>query len=157
MTIMFIKITVLLVHDPTLAWTSLADLLRPSMQTIKNLHVELFVRDDDDDPLFHLPSELEVMRSKNVIESITIEVVIDTDVDCKRGNEWGRLDELFMKTGWSALKKLSVAIWIYSYERQPPLGSASETALRKLPETQFVRLSSSKTISFGFEVTSRLI
>jgi hypothetical protein len=125
------------------------------MQTIKNLHVELFVRDNDDDLLFRLPSELEVMRSKNVIESITIEVVLDTDVDCKRGNEWGRLDELFTKTGWSGLKKLWVSKRIHSYERQPPLGN--ESALRKLPETQFVRLSSSKTISFAFEVTSRLV
>ena len=102
---MFIKISVLLVSNPTSAWTSLADLLRPSMETIKNLHVELFVRDNDDDPLFHLPSELEVMRSKNVIESITIEVVVG-GVGCKQGNEWGRLDELFTKTGWSALKKI---------------------------------------------------
>jgi hypothetical protein len=83
MIIMFIKISALLVHSPMSAWTSLADLLRPSMQTIKNLHVELFVRDYDDDLLFRLPSELEVMRSKNVIKSITIEVVLDTDVDCK--------------------------------------------------------------------------
>ncbi|KAF8334460.1 hypothetical protein F5887DRAFT_1079686 [Amanita rubescens] len=143
-------------YNPTSAWTSFADLLRPSMQTIKNLHVELFVRDNDDDPLFRLPSELEVMRSKNVIESITIEVVLDTEVDCKPGNGWGRLDELFTKTGWSALKKLSVAIQIYSYdERQPPI--CSESALRKLPETQFVRLSSSKTISFAFEVENRLV
>ena len=97
------------------------------------------------------------MHSKNIIESIMIEVVLDTDVDCKRGNEWGRLDELFTKTGWFALKKLSVAVRIYSYERQSPLGSELELALQKLPETQFVRLSSSKTILFAFEVTSRLI
>ena len=156
MIIMFIKISVLLVYNPTSAWTSFADLLRPSMQTIKNLHVELFVRDNDDDPLFHLPSEFEVMRSKNVIESITIEVVLDTEVDCKPGNGWGRLDELFTKTGWSALKKLSVAIRIYSYgEREPPI--VNESALRKLPETQFVRISSSKTISFAFEVTNRSV
>jgi hypothetical protein len=32
---MFIKISVLLVHSPTSAWTNLADLLRPSMQTIR--------------------------------------------------------------------------------------------------------------------------
>ena len=139
--------SVLLVHNPTSAWTSLAELLWPSIQTIKNLHVEFFVRDNDDDPFSHLPSELEVMHSKNVIESITIELVLATDVDCNWGNRWGRLDELFTKTGWSALKKLSVTIRIYSRERQPPLGS--ELALQKLPETQFVCLLSSKTISFG--------
>ena len=49
--IMFIKISVFLVYSPVSDWTSLADLLRPSMQTTKNIHVETFVRDNDDDPL----------------------------------------------------------------------------------------------------------
>ncbi|KAF8968584.1 hypothetical protein BDZ97DRAFT_2072932 [Flammula alnicola] len=140
--------------NPRLVWPGLADMLRPSMQTLRRINVLIHVDNADDDPLFSLPSELEDMRNENIIESITIGVMVDTDEDCKRGDEWGKLDKVLTMSGWSALKQVSLAIEIYSYWRSD---NELEVALRKLPETQFPRLSTSKSVSFEFEVTSILV
>ena len=119
------------------------------MQTLKHIVVNTDVYGDDVDPLFRIPSELEVMRSNNIIESVTIGVQVYTDADCRRGDDWGRLDEVLTAPGWFSLKRVSLVIEIYSYSRED---DELEVALRNLPETQFPRLSSSTYVSFGFEV-----
>jgi len=79
------------------------------------------------------------MRTKNIIETVTIGIM---DVN---GDNWGtRLDEIFTTPGWFSLKRVSIKISSHRNEL--------EVALRKLPETQFRRLSSSNSISFDFEV-----
>jgi len=62
-----------------------------------------------------------------------------------------KLDEVFTAPGWFVLKRVSLAIEIAYYLRS---GDELEVALRKMPETQFPRLSKSDSISFDFEVTS---
>ena len=129
-------------------------MLRPSMDTLKHIVVNIDVDDVDIDPLFGIPSELEDMRSKNIIESVTIKILVQTDADCRRGDDWGRLDEVLTTPGWFSLKRVSLAIEI----QFTSLGRSDdelEVALRNLPETQFSRLSSSKLVSFDFEVTVR--
>jgi hypothetical protein len=81
-------------------------MLRPSMQTLKHLVVNIQVVDHFDDPLFDIPSELEVVRTKNirVIESTTTGLSVRTDAGCCRGADWGRLDELLTTLGWFSLK-----------------------------------------------------
>ncbi|KAF8966544.1 hypothetical protein BDZ97DRAFT_2073981 [Flammula alnicola] len=142
--------------NPTLVWPGLADMLRPSMQTLKHVDMAIHVNDADDDPLASLPSELEDMcNNKNIIENISILVNVATDPsDCKRGDEWGRLDTVLTRSGWPALKQISLAIEIGSYYSDDV---ELEVALQKLPETQFPRLSSSKSVSFEFKVTSILV
>jgi len=129
-------------------------MLRPSMLTLKRIAVDIHVDDGNDDPLFGIPSELEDLRSKNVIESITIRVLVQTDGNCSRGDDWGRLDEVLTTSGWLVLKRVSLAIDIASYARSD---NELEVALRKLPETQFPRLSTSQSLSFDFEVNSVLV
>ena len=125
-------------------------MLRPSMHTLKHIVVGILIDDDvDNDPLFGIPSELEDMRTKNIIETVTIEILVQTDADCRRGDDWGRLDEVLTAPGWFSLKRVSLVIEIYSYSRED---DELEVALRNLPETQFPRLSSSTYVSFGFEV-----
>ena len=119
------------------------------MPTLKHIAVSIEVYGDDVDPLFGIPSELEVMRSKNIIESVTIGVLVHMDADCRRGDDWGRIDEVLTASGWFSLKRVSLAIEIISLKRE---GDELEVALRKLPETQFPRLSSSNSVSFRFEV-----
>jgi hypothetical protein len=119
-------------------------MLQPSMQTLK--HITLFidvtgtVGDDNDDPLFGIPSAFEDMRTKNIIETVTIKVVVGRHTNWHRGN-WGRLDEVLTAPGWFSLKRVSLVAKI-------------ELQVRKLPETQFPRLSSSNSVSFDFKISS---
>ena len=58
-----------------IARSCLADMLRPSMQTLKHIHFVLDIDDDDDSStLFSIPSEFKEMCTKISIETVTIEV-----------------------------------------------------------------------------------
>ncbi|KIM43743.1 hypothetical protein M413DRAFT_443647 [Hebeloma cylindrosporum] len=129
---------------------SLAHMLRPSMQPLKHIKVNVVVDDDDQDPLFGIPSELEDMRIKNIIETITIGIWVQGE-NCPEGSEWGRLDEVLTTPGWFSLKRVSLTIEIVSFG---VCENSLVVALRKLPETQFPRLSTSNSVSFDFEVIS---
>lgn len=134
----------------------LATMLRPSMQTLKHIAVTVHVNDHFADPLFEIPAELEDMRTANIVESIAISVVVQTDETCGVGDAWGRLDTVLSKSGWSTLKRVSLTIEVASYSRVPG-DNELEAALQKLPETQFTRLSASETVAFDFAVISILI
>ena len=122
------------------------------MQTLKHISLNICVNDDNDDPLFDILSEFEDMRSKNIIETIAIAIVIMMDASCRQGDDWGRLDESLTTPGWFSLKRVSLAMEIFDYNRNSyELGMA----LRKLPEMQFPRLSSSNSVSFNFKVNSQ--
>jgi hypothetical protein len=127
---------------------SLADMLRPSMQTLKHIVLDIRVNDDDVDPLFGIPSEFEDMRTKNIIETITIGILVRKDAGFHRGDDWGRLDSILTAPGWFSLKRVSLVMDIYGFSGDNEL----EVGLRNLPETQFLRLSSSNSISFKFSV-----
>ena len=122
-------------------------MLRPSMRTLKHIVVNVGVDDVDIDPLFDISSELKEMHTINVIETITIK--IQTHANCRRGDDWGRLDEVLTAPGWFSLKRVSLAIKVTIFDRSD---DELEVALRKLPETHFLRLSSSNSVLFDFEV-----
>ena len=124
------------------------------MQTLKHVFVNLEVDGVDIDPLFGIPSDLEDMRTKNVIESVAIRILVGMDADCRRGDDWGRLDEVLTAPGWFSLKRVSLVIVVISSCRS---NDDLEVALRNLPETQFPRLSSSNSVSFNFEVIPELL
>ena len=138
---------------------SLADMLRPSMQTLKHIFVEINGEivgingedgaDDDRDPLFGIPSEFEDMRTNNNIETVTIKVDIDA-LSRGGGDNWCRLDKVFTTPGWVSLKRVSLAIGIIS-RLDCRENDELRGLMRKLPETQFPQLSSSNSISFDFE------
>ena len=124
------------------------------MQTLKYIVVEITVDDLDVrvDSLFGIPSELEDMRNKNIIE--TIDIVV-TDIIERREDDWefdwGRLDEILAAQGWFSLKRVSLTMNLHRYFRS---GNESEmdAAIRKSLMRQFPRLSSSNSVSFDFEV-----
>jgi hypothetical protein len=126
------------------------------MQTLKHIvvNVDVFMFDRDLDPLLGIPSELEVMRAKNIIETVTIITVIRMEQNSSRlgRDDWGRLDEVLTAPGWFSLKRVSVAIKLI--HRRSDDFSEEIVALRKLLETQFPRLSSSNSVSFVSEVNS---
>jgi hypothetical protein len=119
------------------------------MQTLKHIVVNIYIVDDFDDPLFGILSDFEDMRTINIIETVTIRLSVRTDAGCRRGADWGRLDEVLTTPGWCSLKRVSLAIKFTNFG-----GSDNELALQKLPETQFPRLSSSNSFSFDFKVNA---
>jgi hypothetical protein len=129
------------------------------MSTLKHIIVNIHVYDDVDiDPLFGISSKFEDMRTINIIETVTIKIMVQADASWRHGQEddWGRLDKVFTTPGWFSLKRVSLAIFtieIDSY-RRGNLNDATEleVSLRDLLETQFPRLSSSNSVSFDFEV-----
>ena len=119
------------------------------MQTLKHIVVNIHIDEDDDHPLLGIPSELEEMRTNNVIETVTIIIMVQADASCSQGDDWDRLDEVLTSPGWCSLKRVSLAIEID--ERFDSSDELEVAALRKLPETQFLRLSSSNSVSFDFK------
>ena len=127
-------------------------MLQPSIQTLKHIVIDVDVDEDYVDPLFGIPSELEGMRSKNIIETVTIGIQFQAHVNCRQGDDWSRLDEALTAPGWLSLKQVSLVIEFINVARSDGEVELLEIALRKLPETQFSRLSSSTSISFDFDV-----
>ena len=126
-------------------------MLRPSMHSLK--HIAIVCVNDITDPLFGIPSELEVMRTKNIIETVTIIITVqaDSDADFYQGDDWGRLDEVLTTPGWFSLKRVTLVIEIQCYD-MGVFELPAETASRKLHLTQFPRLSLSNSVSFDLKV-----
>ena len=127
------------------------------MQTLKHIVVGIIIDADDVNPLFGIPSELEDMRNKNIIETIEISVA---DVIGCRGDEgqfdWGHgrlgsLDEVLTALGWFSLKRVSLTITIHRVSCSGNLKEMNE-AMRKLVLREFPRLSSSNSVSFNFKL-----
>ena len=134
----------ILVWSPRYVRPSLADLLRPSMRTLKHIVVDIDV-DLDVDPLFGISSELEDIHTKNVIETVAIGIRIEADVIYGR-DHWSRLDKVLTTPGWFSLQRVSVAIEATTFSWSEEFDEL-KMAWQKLPETQFPRLSSSNSIS----------
>jgi len=129
-----------------------------SIRTLKALKLSAWIDDSSEDPLSGLSDELEKISAtgRSIIGTLSINVAVQTDADCKRGDEWGLLDEvLTKKNAWPGLKEVSLKIEVYEYSRLEEDDLAD--ALNKLPDTQFKKLSASETINFKFEVTEELI
>ena len=129
-----------------------------SIRTLKVLKSSAWIDDSSEDPLSGLCDELEKISAtgRSIIETLSINVAVQTDADCKRGDEWGLLDKvLTKKNAWPGLKEVSLKIEVYEYSRLEEDDLAD--ALNKLPDTQFKKLSASETINFKFEVTEELI
>ena len=124
------------------------------MQTLKHIVLNINVNGPRAyvDLLSVIPSELEDMRTKNIIETVTIRIVVHWQIVAShlRGDEWGRLDEVLTTPGWFSLKRVSLAIDLDRFGMIDEL--EMEMAMQELAETQFPRLSSSNSVSFDFTV-----
>ena len=125
------------------------------MQTLKNLVVNIHVLEDGDDSLLGIPSEFEDMRTKNIIETVTIRILVLMYSSYSIvGDDWVRLDEILTSPGWFSLKRVSLAIGIPSYN----IGVRKLEALRNsIPGTlaQFPRLSSSNSVLLDINLKVR--
>ena len=142
--------SILVLEPQNVRQPTLSDILRPSMQTLRHIVVNIHVVVDGDDSLLDIPSEFEDMRTKNIIETVTIRILFRSYESYRlEEDHWGRLDEILISPGWFSLKRISLSIKIYSYNSGV---SELEEAFQKLPEKQFPRLSSSKFVSLDIKV-----
>ncbi|KIM40568.1 hypothetical protein M413DRAFT_28379 [Hebeloma cylindrosporum] len=141
-----------------LTYAGLAEMLIPSIRTLKDLKLTAVVDEASDDPLSGLCHELEkiLARGRSVIESLSIKVEVYTDADCKRGDEWGLLDKVLTREdAWLGLKDVSLKIEVQTYGRDDDDDLVE--ALNKLPDAQFKKLATTEAINFKFEVTEECI
>lgn len=121
-------------------------MIAPHIQALKIARLSIYVRDNDDDPLGGLPSELAKIAGENVLERLEILVEIRGGNDMN-GSKWGILDTVLTSSGWPALKAVFLKIRLFN-------GSDGLVqSFKQLKEVQFPRLSASKSVDFNFRLT----
>lgn len=126
--------------------------IAPSLQTLTVLH---FIINNiigvDNDPLGGLCYELEKISGKNNLEFIDIQVYVEPYEDCHTGAQWGMLENVLLNSGWPMLKYVSLSIFLF-YTSARRLDSPLAMVLKRLPQTQFTRLTLTKDLDFQFSV-----
>ncbi|KAF8968044.1 hypothetical protein BDZ97DRAFT_1916272 [Flammula alnicola] len=143
------QLTRIILHIRHLSFFGLARSIAPSINTLKKLILHINVDSEHTDPLSGLCAELEEMAGRNVLEYLEICVDVEMDMYCKTGDEWGMLDKVLSKSGWSALKRVWLDVVVRSRRRRKD--DYLVGVLGTLPQRQFPILSCSKTIDFIFE------
>lgn len=142
--------------DLTDGFAGLAALINiSSLSTLRRLRFEFDINDDIQDPLCGLCEELFALTGPNVIEEICLEAHVDTDHQCKTGDEWGRLDAV-LANGFPKLYQVSLHIIIPVFSSYLS-GIALQEKLNKLPEEQFPRLSENTIVIFDFLTEVQLL
>ncbi|KAF8805819.1 hypothetical protein BYT27DRAFT_7191978 [Phlegmacium glaucopus] len=143
-------------HSSTSSLAGLFAMLRPSLPTLKDIRIETRIDADQgyDDPLSGLCHELEKLAGQNMFETIKLVIWVDASCDCKRGDEWGELDNILMRSpeDWPALKEVSLLIGVIKDDDSELDDDDLEEALKRLPVTQFTKLVESKRVQFKFAV-----
>ena len=121
-------------------------MIAPHIRALKIARLAISVDEDHDDPLGGIPSELAKLAGDNVIKYLIIDVDIWASINGS-GNEWGMLDAVLTGSGWPALKavflKIRVCPAVFEDDNLPE-------SFSQLKETQFPRLSASKSVDFAF-------
>ncbi|KAF8801605.1 hypothetical protein BYT27DRAFT_7197838 [Phlegmacium glaucopus] len=149
-----------LVDDGCFQALKLAKMITPCIETLSRMH--LVIASDGlsaqsaagvVDPLSNLCGELEDIAGKNKLDSLKIEIRMNRNKYAILGDEQlGRLEKIFLKSGWPMLKHVSLDFIVYNFGLRDD--TSFEMALEKLQQTQFADLKSSKTIDFRFSVRS---
>jgi hypothetical protein len=130
--------------EPTSSLKGLFTMLKPSLPTLVDIHIEYSIYDEDDGPLAGLCHELEKMVGQNVVETIKLLIWVHPGYDCTR---WDELDDVLMGSpeGWPALREVSLSFNLFNVTSMDD----SDEALRELPMTKLVE---SKRVQFDFRV-----
>jgi hypothetical protein len=122
-----------------------------SLSTLRTLRLQHDVEDDIQDPLCGFCEEISIISGRNVIEEISLRVIVQTDCRCKTGSEWGRLDAVLSR-GFPQLRYVSLDIEICVFS-----SSFSEATLQdqvnEIPRKYFPWLSSNIQVMFDFSTS----
>jgi hypothetical protein len=120
------------------------DILSLCSRTLKvfDLSVSLY---SDSVLLTGLWEKLEVMAGLNMLESLSFEVRVDAGVtEDFVGSIFRQVEEVLLKSGWSALRQVSFKIMPTNY------GSTLSEALQSLPDKYLSHLPQLKSVAFNF-------
>ncbi|KAF8811373.1 hypothetical protein BYT27DRAFT_7336357 [Phlegmacium glaucopus] len=143
--------------DPS-SLDGLFTLLRPSLPTLVNIHIETCIHIIDKacdhfSCLCHVPSlcrELQAMVGQNTVKTIKLVIRgVQVGYDCR---QWGKLDKILMGSpeGWPALRKVSLEVDVKKF--CGPYFDDGETTIKKLLLTQLTMLVESKKVKFRCHV-----
>jgi hypothetical protein len=118
---------------------------------LATLRLQHDIDDEIQDPLCGLCKEISIISGRNVIEEISLRVIVQTDCRCKTGSEWGGLVAVLSR-GFPQLRYVSLDIEICVF-----LPSFSEAALEEqvneIPRKYFPWLSSNIQVMFDFSTS----
>ncbi|KAF8801616.1 hypothetical protein BYT27DRAFT_7341790 [Phlegmacium glaucopus] len=132
----------------------LAKMIMPCIETLSRMHLVIASNGLGLLPMSDLCDELEDIAGKNKLDSLKIKICIDRRYDILGDEQLGRLEKIFLKSGWPMLKHLSLDLAVANFG--PPVwdDSSYEMAMEKVWQTQFTGLKSSKTMDFRFSVST---
>jgi len=128
-----------------------ASLNTSSLSTLRTLRLQHDIEDDVQDPLCGLCEEFRIISGRNVIEEISLKVIVLTDSWCKTGSEWGGLDAVLSR-GFPQLHCVSLNIEIWGYSPSAP-GAVLQERANDVPGKYFPWLSSNIQVTFNFSTS----
>ncbi|EDR03617.1 uncharacterized protein LACBIDRAFT_306978 [Laccaria bicolor S238N-H82] len=135
--------------DITQGYTGFAASMNASsLSTLRTLRLQHDIEDDIQDPLCGICEELSIISGRNVIEEIFLDVVVQTDCQCKTGSEWGGLDAVLSR-GFPKLRTVSLDVEICVFAPSSPQAALQEQ-VNEIPRKYFPWLSSNVQVTFKF-------
>ena len=116
-----------------------------SLQTLRRVKLDISLYGGEDDPLQGFCDELEEISEMNKLECIEIHLLVWHEY--KAHDEWHRLEEVLIKSGWRELKSVSITITFGG--RYP---TAFELAHQSFQHKHFLRLRKREHLDFQFSV-----
>ena len=127
----------------------LYDILSPSARTLKALDFTVSIYDCFPLPLAGLSEGLETIAGRNMLESLTFDILVDEhETEDTVGSDVQGVEKVLVKSGWSALRKVSFKITISCWG-----GSAKlYKAVQSLPDKYLSQISTLESVTFNFSV-----
>ena len=122
-----------------------------SLSMLRTLRLQHEIKDDIQDPLCGICEEFNIISGCNVIEEIFLEVIVQTNCQCKTGSEWGALDTVLSR-GFPKLHNVSLSIEICVFS--PSFSEAAlQEQINEIPRKYFPWLSSNIQVKFKFSTS----
>ncbi|KAF9483064.1 hypothetical protein BDN70DRAFT_874305, partial [Pholiota conissans] len=123
----------------------------------KHIEVDLFFHSGEpsDDPFCHLADELEKISKGNIMETIQIRAIIDSQTGITGEDACARLDEVLGQAGWRHLRQFLLLIALHVFDEDRVRGASLQQKWQSLEDTHFLRmsrLSSNGLLIFGYQV-----
>ena len=127
----------------------LYDILSPSARTLKALDFSVSIYNCLPLPLAGLSEGLETIAGHNMLESLSFDILVDEhEREDILGSDVQGVEKVLVKSGWSALRKVSFKITISCWG-----GSANlYKAVQSLPDKYLSQISTLESVAFNFSV-----
>ena len=128
----------------------LYDILSPSARTLKALDFTVSIYNSFPQSLAGLCEGLETIAGRNMLESLSFEVLVDDhEAEDTVGSYLQSVEKVLVKPGWSALKQVSFKVTISSWG-----GSAEpyKALVQSLPDKYLSQISTLESVAFNFSV-----